>query len=103
MGSVAQTELGVRTQRGRAELEQLIDVPTLKQLVDRHIAQVMEQCHGEVALASKVLGMGRATLYRHILRLQIETRGARLEAAKLEQARRAEQIWREFVCRGPKL
>jgi hypothetical protein len=42
---------------------------------------VFEQAHGDKALAGKMLGISRATLYRKLKRYNITTRGTEKEEA----------------------
>lgn len=62
-----------------ARLERL---PTLEQRNARYIRRVMQLCGGDVTAAAVVLQVGRATLYRKIRELKIETRGERENARR---------------------
>jgi DNA-binding NtrC family response regulator len=65
----------------RARLERL---PTLEQRNARYIRRVMLLCRGDVTAAASVLQVARATLYRKIRELKIETRGEREERRRIE-------------------
>jgi DNA-binding NtrC family response regulator len=43
---------------------------------------VLEQAHGDKALAGKMLGISRATLYRKLKRYNIPARGGAMEMQK---------------------
>lgn len=53
--------------------ERLGQLPTLEQRNARYIRRVMRLCRGNVTLAARVMGIGRATLYRKVSELQLET------------------------------
>jgi two-component system, NtrC family, response regulator AtoC len=50
------------------------------------ILRVFEQAHGDKALAGKMLGISRATLYRKLKRYNITPRGAAAEKTEAEEA-----------------
>src|SRR6266496_3858413 len=66
--------------------ERLEQLPTLEQRNARYIRRVMRLCHGDVTAAALVLKIGRATLYRKVRALEIETQGERLERERLQNA-----------------
>ncbi len=63
----------------RSEPERLARFRTLEQVQETYVRRVMRACEGDVTTAARVLGMGRATLYRWVDRMQIETQGERLD------------------------
>jgi hypothetical protein len=71
--------------------EKLAALPTLRARQDRYIRRVVALCGGDLTNAARVLGVGRATLYRRAAKLGIETNGARVERERLERAQRIER------------
>lgn len=65
-----QQPLGLATAAERDELERLLQLPQLRDYADDYMRQVLEACNGNVTLAASVLGVGRASLYRWVKRLQ---------------------------------
>lgn len=65
-------------------------LPTLKQREERYIRRVVKLCGGDIVAAARLLGIGRATLYRLVTKLSLETRRQRRERIKLERALRVE-------------
>lgn len=65
-------------------------LPTLEQRTNRYIRRVMQLCHGDVTSAAQVLQIGRATLYRKVRELQIETAGERKERERVTAAQAME-------------
>lgn len=70
--------------------ERLEALPSLQRREERYIRRVMALCQGNVSLAARVLKIGRATLYRKVGQLGIETCHERLERERLESAQRIE-------------
>lgn len=66
--------------------ERLEQLPTLEQRNARYIRRVMQLCHGDVLAAAQVLNIGRATLYRKVRALEIETQGERKERERVQSA-----------------
>ncbi len=66
--------------------DRLERLPTLEQRNARYIRRVMQLCHGDVDCAAQVLQIGRATLYRKVSELGIETLGQRKERARVQAA-----------------
>ncbi len=64
----------------------LPELPTLEERTERYIRRVMKLCRGDVTLAAKILKVGRATLYRKVRALEIETKGEREERERLATA-----------------
>lgn len=67
-------------------------LPTLQEREDRYIRRVWKLCQGSTTRASKVLGIGRATLYRRLYVLGLiehKTRAERVEEQRRAAARRA--------------
>lgn len=69
-------------------------LPTLAQREYRYIARVLRIVEGDITLAARVLGIGRATLYRRIRGFDIETRGQRKHREACERLRRLKEIGR---------
>ncbi len=66
--------------------ERLEQLPTLEQRNARYIRRVMQLCNGDVTAAALVLKVGRATLYRKVRAMQLETQGERRERERLQAA-----------------
>jgi DNA-binding NtrC family response regulator len=66
--------------------DRLEALPTLEQRNARYIRRVMALCNGDVTAAALVLKVGRATLYRKVRSLQLETQGERRERERLQAA-----------------
>jgi DNA-binding NtrC family response regulator len=66
--------------------ERLEALPTLEQRNVRYIRRVMALCNGDVTTAARVLKVGRATLYRKVRALQLETQGERKERERVQTA-----------------
>lgn len=66
--------------------ERLEQLPTLEQRNARYIRRVMQLCGGDVTAAALVLKVGRATLYRKVRELQLETQGERKERERVQAA-----------------
>lgn len=66
--------------------ERLEALPTLEQRTERYIRRVMQLCRGDVTAAAFVLKIGRATLYRKVRALELETQGERKERERLQSA-----------------
>jgi DNA-binding NtrC family response regulator len=66
--------------------ERLGALPTLEQRNARYIRRVMRLCRGDVTAAALVLKLGRATLYRKVRELGIETQGERVERERMQRA-----------------
>jgi len=57
-----------------AEREYLVSgVPTLEELERQAIIRALESAHGDCSHAAKVLGIGRATVYRKLRKYDIHT------------------------------
>lgn len=56
---------------------ELAAFPTFAEIEDEYILRLLDACEGNVTLAAKVSGMGRATLYRKVKQLGIRTCGDR--------------------------
>lgn len=95
-----QAELGTLTADALASLKRLMLLPTLREHASKYIRQVVAVCGGDLNLAAKVLGVGRATLYRHAKRLEIETKT--VKATRAAKARE-QAIREEFAIRGARL
>ncbi len=95
-----QAELGAVTAEARDQLRRLMQLPTLREHASKYIREVVALCGGDLNLAAKVLSVGRATLYRHAKRLEIETKT--VTAAKAARARER-AIRDEFAVRGGRL
>jgi DNA-binding NtrC family response regulator len=91
-----QAELATATDEAKAKLRKLQELPTLQEFSDRYTREVLEMCDGDMSLAARVLGVGRASLYRWQSRLNVTTKGQRDKA-------RAAAIKAEFSTRGGKL
>ncbi len=74
-------------------------LPTLQAREDRYIRRVMALCDGDVDKAVAVLGVARATLYRRVRELGIETAWGRKERQRIERAQRVERLARREVRR----
>jgi transcriptional regulator of acetoin/glycerol metabolism len=46
--------------------ERFIELVTLREIEDRHIKAVLAVMDGKVTAAARILGIGRATLYRRL-------------------------------------
>ncbi len=77
--------------------DELAALPTLQAVEDQHIRRVMQLCGGNVRQASAVLDVPRATLYRKVVALGIETAGARALRDRAELAAGIEQLRRRQV------
>jgi len=64
-----------------------LSTTALAEMEKMTILRVFEQAHGDKALAGKMLGISRATLYRKLKRYNIPLRGGAAGAAEEEQAR----------------
>lgn len=64
----------------------------LEEVVRRHCRNTLRKVNGDVSLAAALLGIGRATLYRMLPGLEVETKGSREEKTK---AARKEVIAKE--------
>lgn len=69
----------------RSAADRLARFRTLDQIQNTYVRRVMSACGGDVTAAARVLGMGRATLYRWVQRLRIETQGERLDRERSER------------------
>jgi DNA invertase Pin-like site-specific DNA recombinase len=68
-----------------------VQLPSLREHERSYMRRVLLLCGGDVTLCARVLGIGRATLYRKIQSMEgIETRGERLERQRNERARQLE-------------
>lgn len=72
--------------------ERLHALPTLQAREDRYIRRVMAICDGDVDKAVAVLGVARATLYRRVRELSIETSSQRKERIRVERALHVERL-----------
>lgn len=66
--------------------ERLEALPTLEQRNALYIRRVMALCGGDVTAAALVLQIGRATLYRKVRALRLETQSERLERERMQSA-----------------
>lgn len=70
----------------RSEAQRLAQFRTLEQVQETYVRRVVRACGGDITTAARVLGMGRATLYRWVDRLRIETQGERLDRERNQRA-----------------
>jgi DNA-binding NtrC family response regulator len=68
---VKQRGLGLASEPERAELQRLLELPQLQDYADAYMREVIAGCRGDLSLAAAVLGVGRASLYRWVKRLQL--------------------------------
>jgi len=68
---VKQRGLGLASEVERAALQKLLELPQLQDYADAYMREVIAECGGDLSLASAVLGVGRASLYRWVKRLQL--------------------------------
>lgn len=86
-----QALLGLATPEEREALERLLRLPQLRDYSDDYMRQVLQECGGDVTLAASVLGVGRASLYRWIKRLQAPRSAA-------NDAKRAARVRKQFLA-----
>lgn len=92
-----------RSLRDTLMLGELARVSTLHVHIRRHVKRVLRLVDSDVTKAARVLGIGRATLYRLVAELGIETKGARqrretaAERARLDEAERLAYAGRKFT------
>lgn len=76
----------VRSPRDDVAIGALARKPTARKLLVDYATHVVRECGGSVTKAARVLGIGRATLYRLIPSLDVETSGRRAEREKTAAA-----------------
>lgn len=86
-----QGHLGVATAEERELLDRLLKMAQLRDYSDAYMREVLAECRGDVTLAASVLGVGRASLYRWVKRLQAprETK---------DDAKRAARVRKQFLA-----
>jgi len=65
------------------DIATLAHVPTLAEVERIHLTQVVEACDGDITLAARVAGIGRATLYRKVKEWGLRTSGGASRQAAL--------------------
>lgn len=95
-----QLDLAVATAHHRARLRGLLKLRTLHQVEAQYMRRVLLLCEGNVNLAARILGIGRATLYRRLRPLAVTTEG---ERNRTERAARTAAIQQLFLSRGSRL
>ena len=58
-------------------------IPTLGEMEEQHIRRVLSLCEGRTKMAAKILGIGRATLYRRFEELGIDKHGKDVPMAEM--------------------
>lgn len=68
-------------------MEQSKRLPTLRQIENSYCRKILIRCNGDVTMAAGLLGIGRASLYRRLPELKVESSGSRIT---VEQKKRRE-------------
>lgn len=75
---------------------ELAAFPTFREMEADYLARVLEACEWNVTLAARVSGVGRATLYRKVVDLGLQTSRARERLVRLETRAQLEKAFLEL-------